>query len=119
MAHTTGIITLSYLLTSCHCLFSGTGSVLFTQDSIRWRLPWHIDPLIYSEEFELLEVHVGVNGMRLEPAERAARQYSLTIDEVHVILEIPVGAVGGYFKVGGAGVYFGSHSHLDRSRTLF
>lgn len=119
MAHTTGIITLSYLLTSCHCLFSGTGSVFFTQDSIRWFLPWHIDPLISSGPFKLLEVHVGVNGMRLEPAEVASRQYSLTVGEAHVILEIPVGAVGGYFQVGGTGVYFGSHSHLDQSRTLF
>lgn len=76
-----------------------TGSVFFTADAISWFLPRHIDPLISSGQFELLEVHMGVDGQRLEPAEMAARQYSLTVNDVHIIIEIPIGAVGGYFKV--------------------
>uniref|UniRef100_A0A3Q3VP17 ZP domain-containing protein n=1 Tax=Mola mola TaxID=94237 RepID=A0A3Q3VP17_MOLML len=74
------------------------GSVFFTENTISWFLPWHIDPLISSGHFQLLEVHMGVAGERLDPAEMAARQYSLTVNEMHVVVEIPVGAVGGHFK---------------------
>lgn len=44
---------------------------------------------------------MGVNGQRLEPAEMAARRYSLTVNDIYIIVEIPIGAVGGYFKVSG------------------
>lgn len=73
------------------------GSIFFTEDSIRWFLPRYIDPLI-SGQVQLLEVHVGINGSRLEPDEVAARKYSLTIGEVYIILEIPFGSVGGHIK---------------------
>lgn len=62
-------------------------------------MPWYIDPLI-TGQIQLLEVHVGVDGSRLEPADMAARQYSFTVGEVYIILEIPFGAVGGHTKVG-------------------
>lgn len=42
---------------------------------------------------------MGIDGSRLEPAEVAARQYTLTIGEVYVILDIPFGSVGGHIKV--------------------
>lgn len=74
------------------------GSVFFTENSIRWFLPWYIDPLT-SGQIQLQEVHMGINGSRLEPAEVAARQYSLTVGEVYVILDIPLGSVGGHIKV--------------------
>ncbi|XP_041815323.1 uncharacterized protein LOC121622432 [Chelmon rostratus] len=74
------------------------GSVSFTPEMISWFLPRHIEPLISSSQFKLLEVHVGVDGQRLDPAEMAARRYSLSVTDLHVILQIPVGAVGGYFK---------------------
>nr|XP_020497182.1 uncharacterized protein LOC109989675 [Labrus bergylta] len=74
------------------------GSVFFTSNSISWFLPRHIDPLISSGQFQLLEVHIGVDGQKLDAAEMAARQYSLTVNDKHIIVEIPIGAVGGYFK---------------------
>ncbi|KAG8011372.1 Zona pellucida sperm-binding protein 2 [Nibea albiflora] len=74
------------------------GSVSFTLNTITWFLPRHIDPLIHSGQFKLLEVHMGIDGQRLEPAEIAARRYSLTVNDVYIIVEIPIGAVGGYFK---------------------
>ncbi|XP_059212233.1 uncharacterized protein LOC131990981 [Centropristis striata] len=74
------------------------GSVSFTPHSISWFLPRHIDPLISSGQFQLLEVHMGVDGERLDGAEMDARQYSLSVNDMHIILEIPVGAVGGHFK---------------------
>ncbi|XP_033504946.2 uncharacterized protein LOC117270995 [Epinephelus lanceolatus] len=73
------------------------GSVSFTPDSISWFLPKHIEPLI-SGQFQLLEVHMGVNGKRLDAAEMAARQYSLSVNDVYIVVEIPVGADGGHFK---------------------
>ncbi len=42
---------------------------------------------------------MGVNGERLDAAEMAARRYSLTVNDIYIIVEIPVGAVGGNFKV--------------------
>ncbi|XP_074471896.1 uncharacterized protein LOC141756224 [Sebastes fasciatus] len=74
------------------------GSVSFTPDLISWFLPRHVDPLISSQQFKLLEVHVGVDGERLDAAEMAARRYSLSVTDLHVVVEIPVGAVGGHFK---------------------
>lgn len=75
------------------------GSVAFTPNSITWFLPRHIDPLVSSGQFQLMEVHMGVDGQRLTPAEMAARGYSLSVNDIHVIVEIPIGAVGGYSKV--------------------
>lgn len=83
---------------------SWTGSVFFTENSIRWFLPQHIDPLI-SGQFQLLEVHVGIDGSRLDPAEAAARRYSLTVGELYVVLEIPFGAAGGHIKVGDSWIF--------------
>lgn len=77
------------------------GSVFFTPTTITWYLPKHIDPLISSGQFRLLEVRMGIDGQRLDAAEMAARQYSLFINDRHIIVEIPVGAVGGHFKVSG------------------
>ncbi|TDH00544.1 hypothetical protein EPR50_G00189350, partial [Perca flavescens] len=74
------------------------GSVSFTPNKISWILPRHIDTLISSGQFKLLEVHMGVDGQRLDTAEMAARQYVLSVNEQHIIIEIPVGAVGGHFK---------------------
>ncbi|XP_044185804.1 uncharacterized protein LOC122965693 [Thunnus albacares] len=74
------------------------GSVALTPNTISWYLPRHIDPLISSQQFKLLEVHMGINGQRLDTAEMAARRYAITVNDVHIIVEIPVGAVGGYFK---------------------
>ncbi|KAK9531422.1 hypothetical protein VZT92_010849 [Zoarces viviparus] len=74
------------------------GSVFFTPDSISWFLPRNIEPLTSSGQFELLEVHMGVDGQRLNVAEMAARHYSLSVNNVYILTKIPVGAVGGHFK---------------------
>lgn len=103
-----------FLSAVCVCFFCFfhlcTGSVSITANTISWFLPVHIDPLVSSGQFKLLEVHVGVDGQRLSAAEMAARGFSLSVNNVHAVLEIPVGAVGGYFKVGGTEIYFRSIS---------
>ncbi|XP_074542014.1 uncharacterized protein LOC141802364 [Halichoeres trimaculatus] len=73
------------------------GSVSVSENTISWYLPQQIDPLI-SDQFYLLEVHMGVNGQRLDPAEMAARGYSLSVTDTHIVVKIPVGAVGGFVK---------------------
>ncbi|XP_030577378.1 uncharacterized protein LOC115774309 [Archocentrus centrarchus] len=79
-------------------------SVSFTPTMITWRLPQRIDPLISSSRVQLLEVHMGINGQRLDPAQISAR---LSADDSYIIVQIPVGANGGYFK-----------SHIQQNRYL-
>ncbi|XP_034086546.1 uncharacterized protein LOC117555699 [Gymnodraco acuticeps] len=74
------------------------GGVFFTETSIRWFLPRRIDPLIYSKHFRLLEANMGVDGRKLEATEMSARNYSLTLDDLYVIVEIPIGAAGCHIK---------------------
>uniref|UniRef100_A0A672H231 Zona pellucida protein AX 2 n=1 Tax=Salarias fasciatus TaxID=181472 RepID=A0A672H231_SALFA len=73
--------------------------VSFTSNLITWYLPRHIDPLISSGQFQLLEVHMGVDGQRLTPSEVQARRYSISVSDVHIVIDIPLGAAGGFFKV--------------------
>ncbi|KAJ7988051.1 hypothetical protein DPEC_G00319630 [Dallia pectoralis] len=74
------------------------GSLAFTPELISWYLPRHIDPLFSSDAFTLLELYMGIDGKRLDRKEMAARKYSVSVTEIHIIVEIPVGAVGGYYK---------------------
>ncbi|KAI7800027.1 hypothetical protein IRJ41_022789, partial [Triplophysa rosa] len=64
---------------------------------ISWHVPWHITPLV-SSGVEIFEVHLGVNGRRLSPAEMASRNYTMTFTESHIVVEIPIGAPDGYYK---------------------
>uniref|UniRef100_A0A8C7SEN3 ZP domain-containing protein n=1 Tax=Oncorhynchus mykiss TaxID=8022 RepID=A0A8C7SEN3_ONCMY len=79
--------------------------VAFTPEVITWYMPKHIDPLFSSDAFTMLEVYMGIDAKRLDTEEMAARNYSVLVTEAHIIVEIPVGAVGGYFKVS-IGLYF-------------
>uniref|UniRef100_A0A8C8IHU9 ZP domain-containing protein n=1 Tax=Oncorhynchus tshawytscha TaxID=74940 RepID=A0A8C8IHU9_ONCTS len=72
--------------------------VAFTPEVITWYMPKHIDPLFSSDAFTMLEVYMGIDAKRLDIEEMAARNYSVLVTEAHIIVEIPVGAVGGYFK---------------------
>ncbi|XP_072219007.1 uncharacterized protein [Leuresthes tenuis] len=74
------------------------GSVFFTSDTITWYLPRQIDPMISSEHFNLLEVHFGLNGERLNAEMMHAQQFSLSVNDLYIIVQIPIGAVGGHYK---------------------
>uniref|UniRef100_A0A8C7JNP6 ZP domain-containing protein n=1 Tax=Oncorhynchus kisutch TaxID=8019 RepID=A0A8C7JNP6_ONCKI len=69
-----------------------------TPEVITWYMPKHIDPLFSSDAFTMLEVYMGIDAKRLDTEEMAARNYSVLVTEAHIIVEIPVGAVGGNFK---------------------
>ncbi|XP_054910138.1 uncharacterized protein LOC129375232 [Poeciliopsis prolifica] len=74
------------------------GSVFFTRSTITWYLPWHIDPMTSSAQFNLLEVHFGINGQRLDAVEMQARKYSVALIDFYIVTELPIGGVGGYYK---------------------
>lgn len=74
------------------------GSVSFTDRTVRWFLPKLLTPLLSSPQFTLLEVHLGVNGQKLDTAEMTTRGYSMTVDDVYIVVEIPIGATGGHYK---------------------
>ncbi|PWA27738.1 hypothetical protein CCH79_00000449 [Gambusia affinis] len=74
------------------------GSVFFTQSTITWYLPWQMDPMTSSGQFNLLEVHFGINGQRLHAVEMQAKGYSVALNDFHIVTELPIGGVGGYYK---------------------
>lgn len=69
---------------------------------ITWRLPQRIDPLMSSGRVQLLEVYLGINGQTLDPTRMPAK---LSTDDSYIIVQLPVGADGGYFKVKGSCFY--------------
>ena len=75
------------------------GGVTFTEGMITWRLPYQISPLLSSGSVTIIEFHMGIEGKRLDASAMAARNYKLTKTHSHLIVEIPVGSIDGYYKV--------------------
>ncbi|XP_019713394.1 uncharacterized protein LOC109508034 [Hippocampus comes] len=73
------------------------GSVYFTEKMISWFLPARIDPVISSNQFRLLEVHMGVDGRRLDSDEVSTRRYNISVDNMYIVVRIPVGSPDGFF----------------------
>ncbi|XP_037541818.1 zona pellucida protein AX 1 isoform X2 [Nematolebias whitei] len=74
-----------------------TGGVLFTEDLISWHLPRRVTPLL-DGKVKTVEMFMGINGLRLDKAQMAARKYSLTTTDFHIVVDIPVGSPDGYYK---------------------
>ncbi|XP_048840791.1 uncharacterized protein LOC125714330 [Brienomyrus brachyistius] len=74
------------------------GGVSFTEDLITWTLPRIISPLLTSAAFTLLEVHMGIDGKQLDGITMASRGYVLTLTDLYITVQIPVGAQDGHFK---------------------
>ncbi|KAM9703800.1 uncharacterized protein ACNS7B_002381 [Menidia menidia] len=74
-----------------------TGGILFTEDLISWHVPRRITPLMDSK-VKMVEMHMGINGQRLDKSQMAARGYSLSTTDFHIVLEIPIGSPDGYYK---------------------
>nr|XP_061843343.1 zona pellucida sperm-binding protein 2-like [Nerophis lumbriciformis] len=73
------------------------GGVLFTDDTISWHVPRRVTPLL-DGSFKILEMHMGINGQRLDRPEMAARGYTLSATDFHIVVELPVGSPLGYNK---------------------
>ncbi|XP_068198933.1 zona pellucida protein AX 1 [Antennarius striatus] len=74
-----------------------TGGVLFTEDVISWHIPRRVTPLI-DGSFRIAEMHMGINGQRLDRSQMAKRGYTLATTDFHIVLEMPVGSPDGYYK---------------------
>ncbi|TNN77987.1 hypothetical protein EYF80_011740 [Liparis tanakae] len=74
-----------------------TGGVLFTNNVISWHVPRRMTPLV-DGSFEIREMHMGINGRRLDGSQMAARGYTLSATDFHIIIEIPVGSPDGHYK---------------------
>ncbi|XP_061668879.1 zona pellucida protein AX 1 [Syngnathoides biaculeatus] len=74
-----------------------TGGVLFTDDMISWHVPRRVTPLL-DGSVKILEMQMGINGQRLDRRQMAARGYTLSATDFHLIIEIPVGSPDGYNK---------------------
>ncbi|KAJ4928996.1 hypothetical protein JOQ06_004617 [Pogonophryne albipinna] len=73
------------------------GGVLFTEDMISWHVPRRVTPLL-DGRITVSEMHMGINGQRLDRSQMAARGYTLSTTDFHIVVEIPVGSPDGYFK---------------------
>ncbi|XP_030262177.1 zona pellucida sperm-binding protein 2-like [Sparus aurata] len=74
-----------------------TGGVLFTEDVISWHVPRRVTPLLDGGH-KVIEMHMGINGQKLDKSQMATRGYTLTATDFHIVIEIPVGSPDGYFK---------------------
>ncbi|KAM7367777.1 hypothetical protein PAMP_014054 [Pampus punctatissimus] len=74
-----------------------TGGVLFTDDVISWHVPRRVTPVI-DGSFKIVEMHMGINGQRLDKSQMAARGYTLSATDFHIVIEMPVGSADGYYK---------------------
>ncbi|XP_047430203.1 uncharacterized protein LOC124999364 [Mugil cephalus] len=74
-----------------------SGGVLFTEDIISWHVPRRLTPLM-DARFKVAEMYMGINGQRLDKTQMAAKGYTLSTTEFHIVAEIPVGSPDGYYK---------------------
>ena len=80
-------------------ILSLTGGVLFTEDMISWHVPRRVTPLL-DGSITVSEMHMGINGQRLDRSQMAARGYTLSTTDFHIVVEIPLGSPDGYYEVG-------------------
>ncbi|XP_034383777.1 uncharacterized protein LOC117727525 [Cyclopterus lumpus] len=74
-----------------------TGGVLFNNNVISWHVPRRV-PQLVDGSFEILEMHMGINGKRLDSSQMAARGYTLSTKDFYIVIEIPVGSPDGHYK---------------------
>ena len=77
----------------------GSDGVVFTEETMTWYVPRHIYPLLASNTCETLELHMGIDGERLDESQMASRGYTMSVTNSHFVIELPVGGPDGYYKV--------------------
>ncbi|MGH0188866.1 UNVERIFIED_CONTAM: hypothetical protein FKN15_031667 [Acipenser sinensis] len=83
--------------TAVTCPTDGTA---FTEQMITWNVPRVLPPLVPTPQITTLDVQMGVDGRKLDPATIHNRDYKLDVGPQLITVKIPVGADGGYYKVG-------------------
>lgn len=73
----------------------------YTNKTITWTVPKYIPPLSAGvTSFRDVLVEAGVNLYKLSAKEMASRKYVLLNELNAITMKIPIGAEGGYYKVG-------------------
>ncbi|MGH0172431.1 UNVERIFIED_CONTAM: hypothetical protein FKN15_065349 [Acipenser sinensis] len=80
--------------TAVTCPTDGTA---FTEQMITWNVP-RVLPLVPTPQIATLDVQMGVDGRKLDPATIHNRDYKLDVGPQLITVKIPVGADGGYYK---------------------
>ncbi|MGH0190523.1 UNVERIFIED_CONTAM: hypothetical protein FKN15_047263 [Acipenser sinensis] len=81
--------------TAVACPTDGTA---FTEQMITWNVPRVLPPLVPTPQITTLDVQMGVDGRKLDPATIHNRDYKLDVGPQLITLKIPVGVDGGYYK---------------------
>ncbi|XP_058862117.1 uncharacterized protein LOC131703169 [Acipenser ruthenus] len=81
--------------TAVACPTDGTA---FTEQMITWNVPRVLPPLVPTPQITTLDVQMGVDGRKLDPATIHSRDYKLDVGPQLITVKIPVGADGGYYK---------------------
>ncbi|MGH0178871.1 UNVERIFIED_CONTAM: hypothetical protein FKN15_000282 [Acipenser sinensis] len=81
--------------TAVTCPTDGTA---FTEQMITWNVPRVLPPLVPTPQITTLDVQMGVDGRKLDPAMIHNRDYKLDVGPQLITVKIPVGADGGYYK---------------------
>ncbi|MGH0182545.1 UNVERIFIED_CONTAM: hypothetical protein FKN15_009857 [Acipenser sinensis] len=82
--------------TAVTCPTDGTA---FTEQMITWNVPRVLPPLVPTPQITTLDVQMGVDGRKLDPATIHNRDYKLDVGPQLITVKIPVGADGGYYKM--------------------
>ncbi|XP_067840455.1 uncharacterized protein [Heptranchias perlo] len=76
-----------------------TDGITFTENKITWRIPRRIPSLSFPEEpFYDDSIVMGVNNVVLKPDTIAEMNYTLSYNDTNIVVTIPIGAEGGYYK---------------------
>ncbi|MGH0174874.1 UNVERIFIED_CONTAM: hypothetical protein FKN15_069131 [Acipenser sinensis] len=70
----------------------------FTEQMITWNVPRVLPPLVPTPQNTTLDVQMGVDGRKLDPATIHNGDYKLDVGPQLITVRIPVGADGGYYK---------------------
>ena len=87
-----------FSIPSLWCSFLSDGTA-FTEQMITWNVPRVLPPLVPTPQITTLDVQMGVDGRKLDPATIHNRDYKLDVGPQLITVKIPVGADGGYYKV--------------------
>ncbi|XP_062304599.1 uncharacterized protein LOC134008992 [Osmerus eperlanus] len=74
-----------------------TGGLIFTDKTITWHVPRRITPVIKGA-IKILKMYMGIDGERMDKYQMAARKYTLSSTESHIVIELPIGTPDGYYK---------------------
>ncbi|MGH0175006.1 UNVERIFIED_CONTAM: hypothetical protein FKN15_069516 [Acipenser sinensis] len=81
--------------TAVTCPTDGTA---FTEQMITWNVPRVLPPLVPTPQITTLDVQMGVDCRKLDPATIHNRDYKMDVGPQLITVKIPVGAYGGYYK---------------------